>query len=245
MDGMYMEMKVKRMPVNEQVFEMMRTAIKEGRWKPGEKIPSETELSANFGVNRLTVRMAMQRLIGMGVLEARVGDGTYVKEFSFGAYIGRVSDFYLDENSMDKMFEFRFAVETSAAKLAMNQASEDELQELEEASQCFEKKKEEFLADQNEDLFQELIEADLNFHHKICEISHNELFVYAFEMIRELLYRHMEIMLKKRVAYWNAQKQKGIFWDDLHRVVYDAIRMKDIKKCQNAYEKMIDGKAVL
>ena len=62
-----MEMKVKRMPINEQVFEMMRTAIKEGRWKPGEKIPSETELSANFGVNRLTVRMAMQRLIGMGV----------------------------------------------------------------------------------------------------------------------------------------------------------------------------------
>ena len=244
MDGIYMNMKVKRMPVNEQVFEMMRTAIKEGRWKPGEKIPSETELSASFGVNRLTVRMAMQRLIGMGVLEARVGDGTYVKEFSFGAYIGRVSDFYLDDHNMDKMFEFRFAVENSAAKLAMNHASEEELKELEEASQCFEKK-EEFLADQNDDLFQELIEADLNFHHKICEISHNELFVYAFEMIKELLYRHMEIMLKKRVTYWNEQKQKGIFWDDLHHVVCDAIQMKDVEKCQKAYEKRIDCKAVL
>ena len=240
-----MNMKVKRMPVNEQVFDMMRTTIKEGQWKPGEKIPSETELSAVYGVNRLTVRMAMQRLIGMGVLEARVGDGTYVKEFSFGAYIGRVSDFYLDDHNMDKMFEFRYAIETSAAKLAMNNASEEEMKKLKEISQYFEKMKEEFISGQNEESFQQLIEADLNFHHKICEISHNELFVYAFEMIKELLCRHMEIMLKKRAAYWNEQKQKGVFWNDLHYVVYDAIKNKDIVKCQNAYEKMIDCKAVL
>ena len=72
-------LKVKRMPVSEQVYDAMRDALKKGVWAPGEKIPTEMELSDTFGVNRMTVRMALQRLIGMGLLESRVGDGTYAK----------------------------------------------------------------------------------------------------------------------------------------------------------------------
>ena len=62
------DLKVKRMPVHEQVFNSLKNAIREGRWKVGEKIPTEMELSKIFGVNRLTVRMALQRLSGMGLL---------------------------------------------------------------------------------------------------------------------------------------------------------------------------------
>ena len=126
-------MKVKRMPVNEQVFENMKEAIKNGRWKAGEKIPSEIELSSMFDVNRLTVRTAMQRLIGMGLLETRVGDGTYVKEFSFGSYLERASEFYLGPELLDKVCEFRYAIEIEASRLAVIHATEQDIRILEDA----------------------------------------------------------------------------------------------------------------
>ena len=113
------DFKVKRMPVHEQVFNRLKDALAEGRWGVNEKIPTETELSEMFGVNRLTVRMALQRLIGMGLLETRVGDGTYVKEFSFRDYANNVSEFYLGTDLLDKICEFRAAIELSSIKLAV------------------------------------------------------------------------------------------------------------------------------
>lgn len=239
------DMKVKRMPVNEQVFESMRDAIKSGTWKPGERIPSEMELSSIFGVNRLTVRMAMQRLIGMGLLDSRVGDGTYVKEFSFCDYMGRVSDFYLGPELLDKICEYRNVIEIESARLAVLRASSEEIAELEAICQNFEELKQDFLIRQEESILMDIVRQDVEFHHKICEMSHNDLFVYAFEMARELLCTYMEITLKKRVRYWNSQKQKGVPWDDLHRVVLNSIKSRDFETCKKAYADMVDYKVDL
>lgn len=43
--------------------------------------PSESDLADLFGVNRLTVRLALQKLNTLGILDTRVGDGTYVCAF--------------------------------------------------------------------------------------------------------------------------------------------------------------------
>src|SRR5579864_5019781 len=54
-------------------------AISDGRYSPGDKLPSERELADDFGVCRPTIRDAMIALEFQGLVEARQGSGVYVK----------------------------------------------------------------------------------------------------------------------------------------------------------------------
>ena len=234
------DVKVNRTPVYEQVFNYMEEAIQTKQWKPGEKIPSENELSEAFNVNRLTVRMALQRLIGMGLLETRVGDGTYVKEFSFGDYVKKVRDFYLTPELMDKICEFRTAIEAASVQLAFSVATAEEIQQLDDTCEKFEEKKAELLVNATEELFDEIFDIDYNFHRQICIMSHNVLFVYAFDMAEDLIRQNISTVLTQRYESWKTRADKGIIYDDLHRVVVQGLKEKDLDKCLETYKKIID-----
>ena len=53
------DMRIRKVSASEQVCEAIQAQISSGVWKVGDKLPSESELAAKFGVNRLTVRMAL------------------------------------------------------------------------------------------------------------------------------------------------------------------------------------------
>ncbi|MDO5406564.1 MAG: GntR family transcriptional regulator [Eubacteriales bacterium] len=234
------DLRVKRMPVHEQVFNNLKDAINEGRWQVDEKIPTEMELSEIFGVNRLTVRMALQRLIGMGILESRVGDGTYVKDFSFRDYIEKASEFYLDADLLDKVCEFRNAIEVNALKLALHRAEEDELEELSAVCDRMDTAKATYIKNRTSLALKQFLDSDIEFHEKICQLSHNDLFVYSFDIARNLLYQYMESLVRDRTGSWieNAKKEKPE--DDRHRLVYQALKERNIEKCMKIYSDIID-----
>ena len=79
--------KIKKISAADQVFDEMRQFILDKTWNVGDKIPTETQLSEQFDVNRLTVRVALQRLQALGILDIRVGDGTYVRELDMSEKI--------------------------------------------------------------------------------------------------------------------------------------------------------------
>jgi DNA-binding LacI/PurR family transcriptional regulator len=68
----------REMPKHRTVYQAIERDIAAGRWKPGERLPSEAELVTRFGVSRITVGRAMRDLQGAGVVERRAGSGTYV-----------------------------------------------------------------------------------------------------------------------------------------------------------------------
>jgi GntR family histidine utilization transcriptional repressor len=63
----------------------LKAELQHGRWKPGELMPSEAELVAQFGISRMTVNRALRELQGEGLVERVQGVGT------FAAQLGRVS----------------------------------------------------------------------------------------------------------------------------------------------------------
>lgn len=65
-------------PVYIQIHNQLRSNIENGKWHVGQKIPAERELATEFGVSRMTLRQAIQTLVDEGVLERRVGSGTFV-----------------------------------------------------------------------------------------------------------------------------------------------------------------------
>lgn len=64
--------------IAEQVEELLRGRIREGTYAPGMRMPSESELSKEFGVSRATIRTVLARLAVNGLILRKQGDGTYV-----------------------------------------------------------------------------------------------------------------------------------------------------------------------
>lgn len=65
-------------PLYVQLAETLRAEIAAGTWAPGERIPSENELTAAYGLARMTVRGVLTTLVGEGLLERVPGKGTFV-----------------------------------------------------------------------------------------------------------------------------------------------------------------------
>jgi GntR family transcriptional regulator of arabinose operon len=66
-------------PKYRQVYSTLRGQIQSGRLKPGQRLPSEAELVRTYGTSRITVGRAVRELQVAGLVERRVGSGTYVK----------------------------------------------------------------------------------------------------------------------------------------------------------------------
>lgn len=69
---------VTEIPLYEQVRQSLEASIASGEYGPGDKLPGESTLAANMGVNRLTVRRAIEELARAGRVQSRQGSGTYV-----------------------------------------------------------------------------------------------------------------------------------------------------------------------
>lgn len=67
-----------RTPIYLQLREIIRNRIEEGEYLPGTAIPSENKLAETYGINRLTVRNAVDTLVNEGILRRVQGKGVFV-----------------------------------------------------------------------------------------------------------------------------------------------------------------------
>jgi GntR family transcriptional regulator/MocR family aminotransferase len=75
--------------LSEQIFRQMLDAILDGRLRAGDRLPPTRELAARLAVSRNTVGVAYERLAAEGVIEGRVGDGSYVTTEALARRHGR------------------------------------------------------------------------------------------------------------------------------------------------------------
>ena len=65
-------------PIYIRIHNHIKEEIEDGKWQVGDRIPAERDLAEEFGVSRMTLRQAVQTLVDEGILERRVGAGTFV-----------------------------------------------------------------------------------------------------------------------------------------------------------------------
>ncbi|MFC0522828.1 GntR family transcriptional regulator [Pontibacillus salicampi] len=70
----------KKLPLYLQIKNKLVNNIKEGVWKPGDTIPSESQLIEQYNVSRTTIRQSIRELVQTGILETSRGAPTKVKE---------------------------------------------------------------------------------------------------------------------------------------------------------------------
>ena len=110
-------------PVYSQLAELLRQQILSGSYRPGERLPSESQLVEAFQVSPMTVRRAINLLAAQDVISTIQGRGTFVKEVELGSAAFYLSDlkelFNNDESTTVRLIEARFvpADERIARKL--------------------------------------------------------------------------------------------------------------------------------
>lgn len=104
----------------------LRSAIRDGRWPVGSRIPVEPALAEMLGVGRSTVREAVRILASAGVLEVRQGSGTFVR----AAVDPMQTIERLRRSGLRDQFEVRCGLEAEAARLAARRATADDVATL-------------------------------------------------------------------------------------------------------------------
>ena len=83
-------------PIHARIEADLRRAIAEGEWQIGSRIPSEDLLRQRYGVSRMTVRQALERLANSGLLVKRQGVGTFVASDKIERVASRLLGFHED-----------------------------------------------------------------------------------------------------------------------------------------------------
>jgi GntR family transcriptional regulator len=80
--GMAMDLKAldrdSKLPLYQQLYEILRVRIASGEWRPGDLIPAEPELMAAYGVSRITLRQVLETLVRDGLIVREQGRGSFV-----------------------------------------------------------------------------------------------------------------------------------------------------------------------
>jgi GntR family transcriptional repressor for pyruvate dehydrogenase complex len=120
-------------PLTEAAIQQMRDMIASGRLSPGSRLPAESELAADLGASRNTVREAVRALVTARVLDVRRGDGTYVTSLRPELLLEGVAAAVelMQEGFSLELIAVRRILEPPATALAATRIGDDSLRELE------------------------------------------------------------------------------------------------------------------
>ena len=167
--------------LTDQIFNYIQEEIIKGTWKPGEKLPSENELSESLGVSRMSLRSAIQRCSAMGLTETRVGEGTFVRSFNLRSYFSELYRMKLLGRDPNEINDLRCVLQIASARLAIADGiAESDLQVLVD----LEKDMEEAAGRNDMDAFHD---ADIQFHRAVCELCQNELLFMIYDAVESLM----------------------------------------------------------
>ncbi|GAA3123106.1 FadR/GntR family transcriptional regulator [Streptosporangium carneum] len=166
-------------PVVPQLESLLRELLREKRWKAGERLPSEVRLAEELGVGRSSVREAIRLLARDGLVDVRHGSGTFVTDLSPVTEEEPDVRRLLRRARLLEAYEVRRALEVEAARLAAQRIRPEDVERLRAR-----------LRDRQERSCGEpsaFVDADLEFHRAIVELSGNDVLVGLFTLVRPVL----------------------------------------------------------
>lgn len=169
----------------EKVFGYFRDQVLSGSLNPGDRLPSERELSLTLGVGRPLLREVMRSLNMLGVLDIRHGKGAFIARANFGM-LSDFFTFYLaqEQSALDDVMQARIAIECQAIRLACERATDADISRIET---CFTQ-----LTETVDDP-ERGGRSDYEFHIAIVEASHSQTLITLYHAISTMLLKsHVE-----------------------------------------------------
>ncbi len=177
--------RVKQPKISDVIMDELASMILEGSLKPGQKLPSERELSKQFEVSRPSLREAVQKLVAKGLLVSRQGGGTYVSETLDSGYADPLMTLFSSHpEAQADLLEFRHALEGVAAYYAALRSTEADRKAIQAIYLELE-------AYHEDKAFEQEVRADVEFHLRIAEASHNAVLLHTMRALLGLVEKNV------------------------------------------------------
>jgi GntR family transcriptional regulator, transcriptional repressor for pyruvate dehydrogenase complex len=206
-----------------ELVEALGQQLHDGRLAPGDKLPTEADLMAEFGVSRTVVREAISKLQASGRVETRHGVGTFV------VAAGDADAFRIDARQLATlrdvvaMLELRIGVETESAGLAARRHTPANLAALRAALDAFAQAVEQG---------QDAVPADFQFHSEIARATQNEHFVRLLASLGVMIIPRARLDVER--AFDAARQDYLRQVNAEHRSIYLAIASHDAEAARAA-----------
>lgn len=204
---------IKPTRASSDVIAQIRGAIFSGRYQPGDRLPTEREMAQQFGVSRVTVRDALRALEASGLIRVKVGGqgGPYVSEPDIHSLSESLGDYLqLRGATFKELAEARLALETTAARLAAERATAEDLLAMQAAIQ----------GEATRSPAAQAAATSLDFHTALVRAAHNSALLTMFRATRVLIQEAFD-------ALHASQPDMAVAAQTWHTQLYDAIQRKD------------------
>jgi len=194
--------------INERLSDRLLSLIVEGRYKPGDRLPTEQEISKTYGCSRIMVREALSTLAGMGVIEQAQGHRRRVKKLDTSVF-ERLFPLLValeQEKTLHDIFTVRRALESCTVRLAATHRTKAQLDGLaanvESYHICLESNEHEIVRQKK------LVLLDRDFHLMIAKASGNTILPILMDClaayVKEVQLRGCEGDLSKNCKAYEA-----------------------------------------
>jgi DNA-binding FadR family transcriptional regulator len=205
--------------VTDQAMAKIKDLIISGEFGAGAKLPREADLAARLGLSRNSLREAVRGLTLIGVLDARVGDGTYVTSLDADVLLtglGFVSDL-LDGTRLLEVHRVRRILEPVATGLAASRLTDEDFVALEARLQRMDEA----------ETTQAFVDADADFHNIIVAAAGNAT-------LASIIQNLSGGMMRARI--WRSITEHGAveITRQRHRDIYHALRERDAEQASAA-----------
>lgn len=171
----------------EAVMRQLETALLDGTWPAGERLPAERELAAAWGVSRNTLREAIQRLAARGLLQPRRGAGVFATDQLRAGIASPWRQLVADHPALRRdIVEFRAVLEGATAYFAALRADAADRKRIRTQLRKLES------ARASDDKLAEA-QADARLHDAIAQASHNTMFLHLQTSVVGLLREHITV----------------------------------------------------
>lgn len=171
--------------VSTDIVARIKASIFSGQLRPGDRLPTERELCEQFGVSRATVRDAIRVLESGGLVRVQVGahGGPFVAEPSVLSLADSLNNHLQVQGvSMRELAELRLAIETEAASLAAQHATDDDLASLASVLRAAE----------GRNGGSRSADTSIDFHLLVASAAHNGALLAVLSAVRQLLQQALE-----------------------------------------------------
>ena len=199
-----------------ELVEALGDRIRDGRLTPGDKLPTEAEFMAEFGVSRTVVREAISKLQASGLVQTRHGIGTFVVGLGEAAPFRLAPEQFATLRDVIAVLELRIGIETEAASLAAQRRNADNLQQMRSALDAVAA-----AVEQGRDA----VGPDFQFHLEIARATQNAHFADLMASLGTMIIPRARLDAAASVDDARRQYLRGVNAE--HESIFDAIRNQD------------------
>jgi GntR family transcriptional repressor for pyruvate dehydrogenase complex len=214
------------------VINSFKELLLEKKLVPGQRIPSEMEIANGLGVSRGTVREALKILSAFGIVDIKVGNGSYIAQEAKDVAIDPLLfSLLLVDFEIEALSEFRRLIEFDIVQLIFKHKDKN-LAERESIEQNFLQLKQMSNSTPGSYNADQFFQNDLKFHRLLGEAAKNPIAKRVYDFILDLLSYTIKLS--------HQHQEMGALALKTHRKIVDAIKQSDIDLAYEAINHSVD-----